>query len=783
MGTIGKHVMHITLHTESDFLSQTKASCNAEITDLLNDTHRFLILHHRTISRAAMHTYYTALPFTPHDTCLYRLYERETRHSINVLQGLDPIWSSCLTNLDLKDGTSIVRTSPDGKCLAVGGRDSISLWNTRTTALQRYIHDASISQTRDKRPHSKDSLAFSSSESTVATVWRGTLYVSDTSTETKRITRELSGNFVYAAAFSSGGQYILLSIDQNLHLYRGTDAIELAVLPTDQHHTSVLFTRDDGEVITGSEKGWVHFFKLSSDTLNEIPERSISPQAGVAGLVLCHDGQSFATSGMDGAIRIYDLPSLGCVATLQRPGSESAITTMAYHPKEEELAAGQDECLVLWKKETAGDWVPSIHGHHTSPIIGVGYCENGTRIYAGSQDGNVKLWENTKAQSRQPPKHQDVITCYAVDSRASLLATGSRDMSVILWALTEGDYLRRLLEHKSEIVSLEFSGDGVHLASSSSDDRAIVWDVASGNVLHVLGPHSGCGRVLAFSEDHRHLTTATSQEIYVWELESEELMEVRERNAQVNSAQKRPYNAFTLSLSEIQQAQDAQDAQQDAQVAQQDAQDAQQVSQDAQQRAQEVQQAQEALGRAQRAKQEAQREEREAQRQMRWAKLCAERLATQGWTPEAQEAKQRAQQARQQAQQARQQAQEAQQEAQQAQQEAQQAQRRAQETQRRAQGPDQRALEPRQWAQEAQERAQEVAQRAQEAAQRAQEAAQRAQVARAARDNDNEKWATKYLQWRLPAGYGVDTTLVMQERVVLLCMDGRILILDMSRMD
>ena len=508
-----------------------------------------------------MNTYYTALPFTPHDTWLYRLYERETYHSITVLQGLDPIWTSCLANLVVKNDASIVLVSPDGMRLAVGGRGYISLWDTQTTALRCYLHDESVLFAMGI--YHETSTAISFSESTVATVCGGCLYISDITTGTMQATRRLSGNYVYAAAFSSRGQYLLLSIDHSLHLYRGTDASELSVLPTDQHHRSVIFTRDDRQVITGSEKGQVRFFSLSSDTLSEISGRSISTQAGVVGLVLCHDGQSLTTSGMDGTIRIYELASLACVATLQRPGSGSAIIAMACHPTEEELAVGQDECVVLWRKGTAGDWVSSIHGHHTSQIIGVGYCENGTRIYTGSQDGNVKLWENTKTELGQSPKHTETITCYAVDSRASLLATGSRDMSVILWSLTKGDYLRTLLEHTREVLehtrevlSLEFSGGGVLLASGCSDDSVIVWDVASGNVLHVLGPHSGCGRVLSFSEDDRHLTTATSQEVYMWELQSGGLLGIRKRDTRVNEAQKRPYSAFTFShIEQLQQAQ------------------------------------------------------------------------------------------------------------------------------------------------------------------------------------------------------------------------------------
>ena len=668
-----------------------------------------------------MNTYYTALPFTPHDTSLHRLYEPETLHSITVLQGLDPIWTSCLANLVVADRASIV-LSPDGTHLAIGRRDNISLWDTRTTTIRYFLH------IEPSGLHNKDFYPISFSESTVATVWGGCLYISDTTTGTKRATWELSGNNVYAVAFSSGGKYLLLSMDQSLQLYRGADASELSVLPTDQHHRSVIFTRDDGQIITRSEEGQVHFFSLSRDTLSEIPGRSISTQAVVVGLVLCHDGQRLATSGMDGTIRIYELASLACVGTLQRPGSGSAITAMACHPIEEELVTGQDECVVLWRKEAAGDWVASIHGHHTSPINGVGYCENGTRIYTGSQDGNIKLWENTKTQFRQSPKHTETITCYAVDARASLLATGSRDMSVILWGVTKGDYLRTLLGHKREVLSLEFSEDGVLLASGSSDDRAIVWDVASGNVLHVLGPHSGCGRVLSFGETDRHLTTATSQEIYVWELKSGELMGIQERDTQVNDAPKRPYSAFTFS--DIEQSQDLQHKLQESQVLSQMSQQVSQVLQELLQLLPQEHEQEELLQLQQQQQQQEEQEqsaqeEEEEDEQAAWSRRAALLVV---------------------------------------------------------QGGEQAAALVAQWQQAAEQAAQWQQRQELELAQ-AQEQAQAQELSQAARDSDHAKWLTKYLGWRLPRGYRVATTLVMEDRVVHLCKDGRVLILDTSRME
>ena len=164
-----------------------------------------------------MGTYYMALPFTPHDTLLYHLYEPETSHSITVLQGLDPIWTSCLANFVVKDHASVVLVSPDGMRLAVGGHGYISLWDTQTTALRRYLCDASFPLIQPLIHPKSTTISFS--ESTVAAVWDGCLYISDTITATKRATRELKGYYVYAVAFSWGGQYLLLSIDESLHLY------------------------------------------------------------------------------------------------------------------------------------------------------------------------------------------------------------------------------------------------------------------------------------------------------------------------------------------------------------------------------------------------------------------------------------------------------------------------------------------------------------------------------------------------------------------------------------
>ena len=114
---------------------QVKAPYDTEKLDLLNDTYRFLFAHHQAISESAMHTYYSALPFTPHNTRLYHLYEQETSQSVTVLQGLSSTWTSSLSTLTLlaPGAESILRISPDGMWLAAGRQRKVMILDAQTT--------------------------------------------------------------------------------------------------------------------------------------------------------------------------------------------------------------------------------------------------------------------------------------------------------------------------------------------------------------------------------------------------------------------------------------------------------------------------------------------------------------------------------------------------------------------------------------------------------------------------------------------------------------------------
>ena len=94
-------------------------------------------------------------------------------------------------------------------------------------------------------------------------------------------------------------------------------------------------------------------------------------------------------------------------------------------------------------------------------------------------------------------------------------------------------------DHLAHVLRRRYSSD---LASGSDDRTTIVWDVDTGSLLHTLGPYLSCHNVLTFSEDSAWITPRTDEKCFVWELQSGELLERRERGVFVETAYMTPYH-------------------------------------------------------------------------------------------------------------------------------------------------------------------------------------------------------------------------------------------------
>src|SRR5262249_35000389 len=109
-------------------------------------------------------------------------------------------------------------------------------------------------------------------------------------------------------------------------------------------------------------------------------------------------------------------------------------------------------------------------------------------------------------------KHTDTISSVAFSPDGRYALTASRDSTIRLWSLTDGQEVRRLEGYAPSVESVALSSDGRHILTGDSDNTARLWDSASGGIEDTFGRSSADTNItsVAFSSDGARVLTGSS---------------------------------------------------------------------------------------------------------------------------------------------------------------------------------------------------------------------------------------------------------------------------------
>lgn len=445
-----------------------------------------------------------------------------------------------LTQLHGPDGrVSCLAVSPDGQLLATGGTDGlVQLFDARRGQLLGAPlggHGGAITQ-----------VAFTvDSARLISAGTDGTLRVWDArpGTRGQPLGRPLTGHQgeITALAVSPDGKLVASGGSDDMTILLWDAVTGLSVGPPLRGHkktvSGLAFSADGRQLASVS---WDQTVRLwaprSGQALPLALPKSDYPLRAVAfspsGLLLAvgggedrgeggRDSRTDSTPGPAAGVQLWSLEQPAPVARPLHSSRRSIISSLAFSPSGQQLAAGSwDKQVTVWSVSS---------GRHAlrlrspgGPILGLAYAPGGDWLATAAQASGPLLWSTRAMPALQlaSTSSGEKLVSVAVSPDGRSIAAGGYDQAVHRFALA-GAGLREtaaLSGHKGVVYAVAFSPDGRRFASAGEDQLLRLWSTADNQPLGApLTGHSALIYAVAFDPTGARLASGSFDgELRLW---------------------------------------------------------------------------------------------------------------------------------------------------------------------------------------------------------------------------------------------------------------------------
>ena len=261
------------------------------------------------------------------------------------------------------------------------------------------------------------------------------------------------------------------------------------------------------------------------------------------------DGTYLVFAPAEGGLELWD-GGINRLIAAWRPRDEGAVLAVGFQAGTlwTCCARGLVQSLTLPDLRQGTSW-------RFKPLTAAAFSADVTRLAAGDDAGQVRLYESTGRLLREWPADRLGISALAWSPDNRLVAVGTINGTVKLWDAADGTSLHRCPALGLEVCSILFDPDGHWLLAGSGSNPLKIWDVVTGHQLltgilppqgfsrdgrtiamgdvsdvrfcdlvvpltvRLLNGHLSTVERMAWSRDNRHLVTLDNRfEVHVWDV-------------------------------------------------------------------------------------------------------------------------------------------------------------------------------------------------------------------------------------------------------------------------
>ncbi|KAI8141777.1 WD40 repeat-like protein [Fennellomyces sp. T-0311] len=226
---------------------------------------------------------------------------------------------------------------------------------------------------------------------------------------------------------------------------------------------------------------------------------------------------------------------------LKQQGHFYNMTSLSYSTDGQTLATGGEDGKVKVWNTTSGFCFVTF-SDHKSNVMAVEFAKQGKVLFSASLDGTVRAFDLVRYRnfrtftSPNPVQFSSLV----VDPSGEVVCAGTTDtFEIYVWNVQTGKLLDILAGHTGPVSSLAFSPVGMLLVSGSWDYTARTWDIFGRSKQVEIFQHQTEVLAVAFRPDgHEIATTTLDGQVSFWDVDNGKLVGTIEGRKDISGGRK-----------------------------------------------------------------------------------------------------------------------------------------------------------------------------------------------------------------------------------------------------
>ncbi len=290
--------------------------------------------------------------------------------------------------------------------------------------------------------------------------------------------------------------------------HRGNNGNTSPLVASGSRGETKLWDLTKGELVgTLSEYPWI-----LSGLVDEVNSLAFSP-----------DGQTLVSAGADSTIKLWHVGAQDLIDILHK--HNGMVRCVAFTPDGRMLATGGDDRTIMFWDLMQRQVATALSLEDTA-AHSLALSPDGQTLITGSYR-KIKVWRMSQQEAEIPlvPEllhsftgHSHIVRSLAVSTDGKILVSGSRDKTIKIWHLENGELLRTLNGHRDGVYAIALSPDGQIIASGSADKTIKLWHLQTGELLGTFTGHTHTVTALAFTASGELLVSGSlDKTIKIWQ--------------------------------------------------------------------------------------------------------------------------------------------------------------------------------------------------------------------------------------------------------------------------